>query len=317
MKENIFITGASGCIGHYVLDRLFNDPNYQLFLLIRDPKRLKFDPTKFNNLTLVMGDLENIGDQKAILSKIDKIIHIATAWGDSDLSTQVNKDKTFEMLDLCDPKRLRKIIYFSTASILGKDNKPLIEAETFGTGYVRSKYRTYMALKNSKYEPILYTVFPTLVFGGDETHPYSHISEGLIPNIHWAKWLRYIYMDARFHFLHAHDIAGVVCHILANNPATKDLALGNPVMKGKEVISEICKSFDIPVPFQLKLNATFIFFLIWALRIKIAPWDRFCFKNPFFEYTVVNPSTFGLKTKFPTLKSVIEDLKSQPKWKLN
>jgi len=309
--EKVFITGASGCIGHYVVERLLNNAKYELILLVRDPKRLKFDPSKYANVRLVLGELETIGELKQVLSTVNHIIHIATAWGDSDLSTQVNLDKTREMLSCTTPEKLRKVIYFSTASILGKNNLAIEEAETYGTGYVRSKYRTYQFLKSSEWADKIITLFPTLVFGGDDTHPYSHISEGLLPNLHWGKWLRYIYMDASFHFLHAYDIAGVVAHVLTNEVKERDLVLGNPVMSGKKVIEEICKVFEIPMRFRIKISPLFIFGLTKLLRIKLAPWDRFCFQNPHFHYDTVTPSTWGLTTKFPTLESVLLDIKNR------
>jgi len=44
-QESIFITGASGCVGHYVVDQL--KKKYQLFLLVRNPEKLKYNPNDF------------------------------------------------------------------------------------------------------------------------------------------------------------------------------------------------------------------------------------------------------------------------------
>ncbi len=304
MSATIFVTGSSGCIGHYVVERFLNDARYQLVLLMRDPTKLKFDPAKFSNVSLVAGDLEHIEVHQKILAKTDILIHIATAWGDSDLSTQVNKDKTLEMLGYCSD-RLQKVIYFSTASILGADNHPIPEAESLGTGYIRSKYRTYAALKSSPCAAKLITIFPTMVFGGDAHHPYSHISAGIGDNSKWLRYLKYVYFDARFHFLHAYDIAGVVAYAVTQLSGPQDLVVGNPVMTAKQVIADLCGHYGVKIGLRLKIAPWFILGLIKLFRIKIAPWDRFCIQHPFFEYNVVSPATFGLKTKYPTLRDVL------------
>ena len=42
-------------------------------------------------------------------------------------------------------------------------------------------------------------------------------------------------------------------------------------------------------------------------------WDRHCIKNPYMVFDVVDPSTFGLSVKFPTLHSVIDDVEKSKK----
>jgi nucleoside-diphosphate-sugar epimerase len=309
-KQSVFITGSSGCVGHYVVEECLKRPDLELYLLVRDPAKLlfKMDP----RIHILQGDLESIHLHKDVLNTMDLMIHLATAWGDSEEATRLNRDKTLEMLSYCDPNRLQKIVYFSTASILGPNNQVIPEAETFGTGYVRSKYRAYHALRNSTWSDKIVTVFPTLVFGGDETHPYSHISSGLKPSLKWAKLLRFFYMDSHFHFLHSRDIAAVSVYALFNDVPSQDVALGNPVMRGKDVIQTICRVFDIPMYFRIKIAPWFLMGLAKLFRIRLAPWDRFCINSPHFRYTTVNPTTFGLPTTFPTLDSVLEDIKARP-----
>ena len=41
--EKVFITGGSGCVGHYVIDQLLENPKLELHLMVRDPERLQFD----------------------------------------------------------------------------------------------------------------------------------------------------------------------------------------------------------------------------------------------------------------------------------
>ena len=66
---------------------------------------------------------------------------------------------------------------FSTASIAGPGNKVIKEAQTHGTGYVRSKYNAYR-LQTLPIKKVV-TLFPTLVL--EMIHILTHISSGHTP----------------------------------------------------------------------------------------------------------------------------------------
>ncbi|MFC1770662.1 NAD-dependent epimerase/dehydratase family protein [Candidatus Margulisiibacteriota bacterium] len=308
MKKKIFITGSTGCIGHYVLDEFIDNPDYELHLLLREPSRLMPQYQNHPCVKLHQGNMEDIEQMENIIKEADYLIHIATDWSNSDYAVKLNVEKTEKMFSFCDPNKIKKIVYFSTASILGPDNKPVKEAETIGPGYVRSKYLGYHKIKKHQLAKKITTVFPTIVFGGDKNHPYSHISSGIIPNQRYLKILRFFYIDAKFHFLHSKDIATITKHLLLNETSENEYVLGTKVLTGKQTIETLCEFFKIPIYFRIKVPLGFVFFLANIFKIEIDPWTKYCLKNPFFEYKVVNPSDFGLKTTFPTLESVLQNL---------
>ncbi|XTZ12966.1 MAG: SDR family oxidoreductase, partial [cyanobacterium endosymbiont of Rhopalodia inflata] len=41
--KRIFLTGASGCIGHYMTEALIQETAHELFLLVRNPEKLQVD----------------------------------------------------------------------------------------------------------------------------------------------------------------------------------------------------------------------------------------------------------------------------------
>jgi nucleoside-diphosphate-sugar epimerase len=309
MAEKIFITGASGCIGTYVIEHLSSQEQYELHLLCRDPARIRISLDTSIPIKIHQGDLERIEEMKSVIADMDYIIHIATDWSDSDYATLLNVEKTEKLFSYCSPKKCKKIIYFSTASILGKGNKVIKEADTQGTGYVRSKYRAYKMIQNSPLKDRIFVLYPTLVFGGDSKHPYSHVSTGIKPSLHYLKWLRHIYLDATFHFIHAKDIAPMVTFLIARDVNQREFVLGNPFVTGKQVIKALCKAFDISMFIQIKINSRFVLFLAKLFKIKIAPWDLHCIKNPYMKYDVVSPKSFGLFSHFPNLKILLNDIK--------
>lgn len=310
MKKNIFITGSSGCVGHYVIDQFIDKPNYHLHLLARDPSRFKFDVTKYDNVTVHIGDMERIEELEDVIRSANYLIHIFTDWSDGDYASFLNVEKTHTMFSYCTGDHCEKIIYFSTASILGRDNQPVYEALTHGTGYVKSKYLGFKKLKDSPVAHKVITVFPTLVFGGDATHPYSHINSGVMPNLHYMKYLKYLYVDGGFHFIHSKDIAAIVHFLIERDTQQRHLVLGNPYVTCKQAIAAICRVFSIPQWLRLQVSTKAILFFAKVFKIQIAPWDLYCIQNPHMRYQVVSPQSFGLETAFPTLDALLLDIKA-------
>jgi nucleoside-diphosphate-sugar epimerase len=302
--EKIFITGASGCVGHYLFDALIHNPNYQLNLLVRDLNKLKFNPYDFPNVTIVHDDLKNIEKHAALLKEIDYVIHLAADWG----GNEGNYDYTLGLFKLLDHNKCKRVIYFSTASILGADNKPVEAAEIFGTHYIRSKYRAYKELPGLKIYPKVITLFPTWVLGGDETHPFSHASLGIIGLRGWLWLIRFIAVDASFHFIHAKDIALITKHLLENDVKEKEFILGNAPVTAREFIKETCHLFGLRVYFQILIPQSFVRILAFLTGRKLQPWDLYCFNRRHFTYDTVNAETFGLKFGLKTIRDALPSL---------
>ncbi|RAP33777.1 hypothetical protein DID80_07825 [Candidatus Marinamargulisbacteria bacterium SCGC AAA071-K20] len=310
MIKKVFITGSSGCVGHYVLDELLERSDLEVHLLCRDPNRITIDLSSRSNFHIHTGDLKNIEDLKHILKDINVLIHIATDWSDSDYARYLNVQQTHEMLSFCDPKKLDKIIYFSTASILGKGNKLVEAAGKHGSGYVRSKYLAYKSLQDSGWKDKTVVLYPTMVFGGQKGRPFSHISSGIVPSLKFMKWIRFIVLEGKFHFIHSRDIARVTTYLIDHDTESKELVLGYKAVTVKQAIDSICSTFCISIPFRFNISKKFIFLMAKWFRIKIGPWERHCIENSDMSYDVVNPLTYGLKPGFETLDLLLEDIKT-------
>lgn len=309
MRQKVFITGASGCIGHYILDRFISNQYYEPHLLVRDPGKLRFNYEKYPHVHIHTGDMKEIEHHRAIIREMDYVIHVATDWSDSDYAEMINVEKTLTLFSYANEGKCRRIVYFSTASILGPGNKPTEAAGKYGTGYIRSKYKAYQAVSQLPYRDKIITLFPTLVFGGDDKHPYSHISSGIVPNLHYMKLIRFFYFDGAFHFLHSKDIAAVTEFVMAREVKERDFVLGNSMITARQAIRDICTVFGIPIYFQVKIQKWFVFFMAKLFNIQIGPWDKHCIENPYMTYKTVNPKSFGLTSAYPSLKDVLTEVK--------
>ncbi|WRH67750.1 MAG: NAD(P)-dependent oxidoreductase [Planktothrix sp. GU0601_MAG3] len=139
MKKRIFVTGASGCIGHYVVEKLIQNKTDELFLLVRNPDKLGFDYNRFPNINILLGDLREISQFKSLLSTVNTVILIATAWGGYREVLDINVRANLELVKSLNPQLCEQILYFSTASILDRNNNLLPEAGEIGTDYIRNQ----------------------------------------------------------------------------------------------------------------------------------------------------------------------------------
>ncbi len=308
--KRIFFTGASGCIGHYMAEALIEETDHELFLLVRNPDKLKFNYQSRPNTHILRGDLQNIEQFKELLKTINIAILAATSWGGITESYEINVVKTLDLINSLDPQVCQQIIYFSTASILDQNNQPLPEAGELGTNYIRTKYACYTQLLDLPIAAKITTIFPTLVFGGEENKPYSHLSGGFSDVIKWIDLIRWFKADGSFHYIHAKDIAKVVKYLVDHPLAdseNKQLVLGNKRTTVNEAITEICRYLNKRIYVRIPLYIALANFLIAVFRLRMEDWDRFSINYRHFTYKdIVTPETFGLENYCSTIDDVLE-----------
>lgn len=304
------MTGASGCIGHYIADLLIQQTSHDLFFLVRDPQKLKFNYNARPGITIIEGDMQEIERVERLLKTIDCAILAATSWGGAQETYDTNVTKTIRLMNLLDPLVCEQVLYFSTASILNRQNQPLPEAETIGTDYIRSKYICHQQLSKLAIAPQITTLFPTLVFGGDSQKPYSHLSAGIKDVTRWINLIRFLKADASFHFLHAQDIAQVVLHLVEAPPEpgpNHEVVLGNPVITVNQAVAEVCAYLNKRIFFQIPLSLQLANLIIKLFKIQMAPWDRFCLNYRDFAYqNPVSPVSFDLPAYCPTIADLLK-----------
>jgi nucleoside-diphosphate-sugar epimerase len=311
MPKKVFITGASGCVGHYLIEMLLAKTDYELYLLVRDRRKLQIDISDRSNVHVIEDPMQNIGNHKDLLRTMEFVVSTAAAWGGEEAYV-VNRDKTIELFSMLDPQVCERAIYFSTASILDSQNQIIPEAGQIGTPYIASKHACLETVENSIIRDRLITVFPTLVFGGAPDKPYSHLSKGLKDILKYVPYARFLKADGSFHFVHAIDIAQVVTHLLTapSVPASPArLVLGMQKLTAEDLVAQFCEYLNLKVGWQLSLNPFLIDAVIKLFRIEVAAWDRFCISQRHFTYDIVSPETFGLMSKYPRLANLLAEVK--------
>lgn len=308
--KRIFITGASGCIGHYLVEALLAETPHQLFLLLRNPDKLRLNWQDEPRIQVIQGDIRNIRDHQDLLSTIDTAVLAATSWGGAQEIFDINVSGNLELMSRLASDRCEQVVYFSTASILDRNNHPLKEAGTIGTDYIRSKYDCYLRLPELDIAPRITTVFPTLVFGGEPGKPYSHISMGLAEVAQWMWLIRLLNVDGSFHFAHGRDIAQVVTHLIEHPPGPGDnrqVVIGNPAVTVNQAIYAALDALEmLPPAWQVPLSPWWTDRLIDWFNIEMADWDRFCLQYRHFTYRdPVYPALLGRQGYCPTVGDLL------------
>lgn len=308
-QKRILVTGASGCIGHYISETLIQKTNHELYLLVRNPQKLQIDTQARSGITVLQGDMQNIGQIADLLKTIDTAVLTATAWGGS-ATFDINVLKTLELLNYLDPANCEQVIYFSTASVLDNNNQPLKEAGEIGTDYIRSKYDCLLRLSKLAIASKITTVFPTLVLGGDTNKPYSHLTSGIPEVTKYIDLIRLFQADGSFHFIHGQDIATVVQYLIAHPPQTNEprkLVLGQTQLTVNQAVEEVCAYLGKKIYFRIPLSLSLANLLIALFNIQMAAWDRFCMNYRHFTYqNVINPASFGLPNYCATISDVLQ-----------
>jgi len=306
--KRILITGASGCIGHYIAEALIQETHHELFLVVRDPSKLKFDYQARPGITLLKADLRELEQFKDLLQTINCAVLVATAWGGAQEVVEVNVNATLQLLSLLSLSACQQVLYFSTASILGRDGELLKEAGEIGIDYVRSKYVCLQQLSQLAIAPRITTLFPTLVLGGDEQKPYSHLTKGLPEVLRWIDLIRFLKAEGSFHFIYAQDIAHVVKYLIEQPQELlpQKLVLGNQRVTFNQCIEEFCTYLNKRVYFRVNLSPWLANFFINLFQIQMAAWDHFCMNYRHFSYqNPVSPAIFGLPTYCETPADIL------------
>jgi nucleoside-diphosphate-sugar epimerase len=314
MRKRILVTGASGCVGHYISEALYQHTDADLFLLVRNPLKLKLtgvDPKDLSpggRVTVLTGDMLEIEALSDLLPTLHGAILTATAWGGSD-TYRVNLDQTHWLINALNPEICERVIYFSTASIIDRHKQPFPEAEAWGTEYIRSKYLCLQKLAELPLADRVTTLFPTLVFGGDAQKPASHLSGGMGELRRWAWLARFLKGEGSFHFMHGRDIAQIVLHLIQHPDLAQGqrLVLGQPEVTLNALIAAVCAAENQKIGWQLDLTPGLVAALVKLFRVQITPWDEFCLRYRHFGYDQpTHPQGWGLTPHCTSLAELLQ-----------
>jgi nucleoside-diphosphate-sugar epimerase len=314
--ERVFITGATGCVGRYVAEALAETGAYEVHALVR-PGSPYAQALRRSGAVVHEGTLERVRDHAETIGACHVLLHMAAAWDDSPRAFDVNVHQTMALVDSCDPAQCRRIIAFSTASILGSDHALLDAARDHGTAYVRSKYEAYRRLQACGLRDRIVVVCPTLIFGGDAERRRSHVTRELAHAGRYLRVARYFSAAGAFHFIHARDLSTLVCAAIAPASALGTIVAG-PIVAGQAAVTieaaleALCAVKGVRYRGWLPLTPGMVLSICRLMGVTLSAWDRHCIAHRAFVYRVTRPEDLGQASAFPTFADVIRSSNQPP-----
>ena len=251
-----FVTGGTGFIGRHVVQHLI-DRGYDVTCLVRRPE----NATDLRDVgaTIVQGDITHRDSMRAGMTGADVVFHCA-GWYEIGLSPsaaqrmeRINVDGTENVLGLAVELAVPKIVYTSTAAVLGNTYSVVVDEthqrdSPFDSAYDRTKYQAHQVAERyiSQDAPII-IVLPTGVYG-----PGDHSMIGTFLRLLLRRMVPLMPgADTGFSFVYVDDVARG--HVLAaeKGQAGQSYVLGGDVMTVGDAMQVIARLAGVPAPLLL------------------------------------------------------------------
>jgi nucleoside-diphosphate-sugar epimerase len=156
-SRTIFLTGATGFIGRYVLRRFIRSGTHKIVCLTRRSNDASDRSDRDGNVEWITGDLGQAATYVESLGEADVVIHLAAATGAASTRElrEVNHVGTQTLLAACKDAAARKIVFVSSIAVTGSD--------IVHYPYAQSKLAAEKAVQDSGLDWVI--VRPTIVLG--------------------------------------------------------------------------------------------------------------------------------------------------------
>jgi nucleoside-diphosphate-sugar epimerase len=292
--KTVLVTGASGCVGHRVVQTLLDAPTWRVRALVRDPAKIRVAGPP-DRLDVVTGDVAALAGGAGAHADVDAVIHLATAWGDP-IAYPVNVDATLALARLGVP-----MVHVATASVTNGRGGFVPEAFTLGTDYIVSKALAVRRLNEAGLRGHVTVLYPTLVVAGARGGPPSHVGRALADAGRWLPWLRHLRAEGRFQVIHAEDVARLAVAGVSQPGA--DWVAGNAPLTVEDVLAALCEIHGLPYTGRWSVEPLVRLAPRLAGR-RMTSWDRHCLTHRDHALPAVTPRSLGLTPGLETLQAM-------------
>jgi dihydroflavonol-4-reductase len=264
----IFLTGATGFVGHHVAKALAAD-GAELRLLVRKT-------SNFKNLEDIAGetftgDLSNPESIRNAMAGVDAVVHVAADYRlwipDPAAMYKANVDGTRELLRLAREAGVRRVVYtssvatmhFRTDGIVINEDTPVSLADMVGH-YKRSKFLAEQeAIKAADAGQQVIILNPTSPIGSNDAKPtptgriFLDFLNGKFP----------AYMDTGLNLVDVSEVAHAHVLALTKGKPGRRYILGGENLTLKQILDKMSAITGIPSPtvkIPFAVAATYAFF---------------------------------------------------------
>src|SRR5580692_10131674 len=267
----VFLTGASGFVGHHVAKALAAE-GADLLLLVRKTSNLK-------NLEgiagdTVVGDLAEPASLKSAMAGVDSVVHVAADYRlwipDPAAMYKSNVDGTRELLRLAREAGVKRVVYTSSVATMHfredglviNEDTPVSIADMVGH-YKRSKFLAEQeAIAAAKAGQRVIILNPTTPIGPNDAKPtptgriFVDFLNGKFP----------AYMDTGLNLVDVTEVARTHVSALTKGTPGSRYILGGENLTLKQILDKMSAITGIPSPnvkIPFAVAATYAFFEEW------------------------------------------------------
>ena len=175
----ILVTGASGQIGSYVLER---------FMDKYDAVGVDLKPCPIKDLKdlVIQGDLRNYEFVRKVVKSVDVVIHLAAqvsvenSWNDPVYDAENNVIATINLLKACSDYGVDRFVYISSAAVYGNpqyvpidENHPKNPISPYGVSKLTGEY--YCRVFSDRIHTVIVRPFNVFSARMDPNNPYSGV----------------------------------------------------------------------------------------------------------------------------------------------
>jgi dihydroflavonol-4-reductase len=264
----IFLTGATGFVGHHVAKALAGD-GAALRMLVRKSSNLK-NLEGIDGETVV-GDLAQPESLRSALAGVEAVVHVAADYRlwipDPAAMYKSNVDGTRDLLRLAREARVKRVVYtssvatmhFRTDGIVINEDTPVSIADMVGH-YKRSKFMAEQeAIKAAQAGQQVIILNPTSPIGSNDAKPtptgriFLDFLNGKFP----------AYMDTGLNLVDVSEVARAHVLALSKGKPGRRYILGGENLTLKQILDKMSAITGIPSPtvkIPFAVAATYAFF---------------------------------------------------------
>lgn len=241
------VTGGTSFIGRHLIQRLLEEENAPIILLVRDASRVPQDWRP--KVQVVEGDIR----EKGVLSRLpfegSIIFHLAGEVEDRSLFYDINVVGTENLISLAAPARIKHFIHLSSAGAIGHPGKGKIDETTPCcpmNEYERSKYEGERILAEyfGRYQIPVTIIRPSTVFGeGSKSQSFlswmRSIKNGTFRFIGKKSYANYIYVG---------DVAEALLRVSKAGRTGKNIFILSDGKPMEEFVHSAAEILNVEIP---------------------------------------------------------------------
>ena len=255
----VFITGASGFIGSYLVKELAERGD-EIVCLTRDLRRMSLKTR--DNVNYVEGDITKPNSFEKFFENVEVIYHLAGYVKHKPYSARVAYDinviGTKNIYDLAKKYAVKKILYLSSAgiyhptqNIIANEDTPL--SKKFINTYAYSKYLGYIETQKYVQEGVnIISILPASVYG-DGSPLFVDLLNFLVNKRIFFKTL----LDKRLSMVYVDDVVQAILVAEKKSDFGETYLLSNANLEMAELLKIIEDFFDIRL-YKLNVPEFFI-----------------------------------------------------------